>query len=317
MGKIGIRQSKIQNRKSKIGLEYWGSNALLHYSITPLLLVFVLLGSAAFAAQPDLFVTVQPAEVSQGGVADIRVHGKNVSKVTAAFENRAILFSPLDGESHVAWLGVDLEEKREILTLLVTAWADGEAADAWIEIPVKIKEFPREQLKTPAKFDALSRRDLQRIEREEAKLSRLWSISTPRRLWQRQFIAPVPGSVTSAFGFRRVVNGIPRSPHSGVDLRAALGDEVVAANDGQVVLRDELFFAGKSVVIDHGGGLYTQYYHLSEFRVPERAVVRQGDVIGLAGMTGRVTGPHLHWGARLNGARVDPFELLPKSGERQ
>jgi murein DD-endopeptidase MepM/ murein hydrolase activator NlpD len=100
-------------------------------------------------------------------------------------------------------------------------------------------------------------------------------------------------------------------------LKAALGDEVIATNHGEVVLREELFFGGKSLVIDHGGGLYTQYFHLSEFRVPDRALVRQGEVIGLAGMTGRVTGPHLHWGARLNGARVDPFALLPKSGERQ
>jgi murein DD-endopeptidase MepM/ murein hydrolase activator NlpD len=297
-------------------LEHWISNALLHHSITPLFLVLVLTGSTGFAAQADLFVTVQPAEVFQGGVAEIRVHGKKIAKVTLGFEKREILFAPFDGESHVALFGVDLEEKREVLSLLVTAWAaDGEPAEASIRIPVKIKDFPQESIKTPGKFDALSKRDLQRIEREEAKLSRLWKTWTPWRARQGRFIPPVPGGITSAFGFRRIVNGIPRSPHTGVDLRAALGDKVIAANDGQVVLRDELFFAGKSLVIDHGGGLYTQYYHLSEFRVPERGVVRQGDVIGLAGMTGRVTGPHLHWGARLNGARVDPFELLPKNGE--
>jgi murein DD-endopeptidase MepM/ murein hydrolase activator NlpD len=304
---------------SKGVLEYWVLNALLHYSTTPVLVLSLwLIGSKGFAAQPDLFVTVQPTEVFQGAVAEIGVHGRKISKVTAGFEEREIFFSPLDGESHVALFGVDLEEKREVLILLVTARAaDGEAAEASIQIPVKVKVFPQENLKTPGKFDTLSKRDLQRIEREQAKLSRLWNISTPRRRWQGQFIAPVPGKITSHFGFRRIINGIPRSPHGGVDLKAALGDEVIAANHGEVVLREELFFGGKSLVIDHGGGLYTQYFHLSEFRVLERAVVRQGDVIGLAGMTGRVTGPHLHWGARLNGARVDPFELLPKSGEQR
>jgi murein DD-endopeptidase MepM/ murein hydrolase activator NlpD len=125
----------------------------------------------------------------------------------------------------------------------------------------------------------------------------------------------VPIKVNSAFGFRRVVNGLARAPHEGVDLKAALGAPVVAANDGRVVLEDNLFFSGNSLFLDHGGGLYTMYFHLSEFRVPTGASVRKGDVIGLAGMTGRVTGPHLHWGARLNGARIDPLDLLALDGE--
>jgi murein DD-endopeptidase MepM/ murein hydrolase activator NlpD len=93
-----------------------------------------------------------------------------------------------------------------------------------------------------------------------------------------------------------------------------LGTEVVAANHGRVVLLGDFFFSGNSVVLDHGGGLYTMYFHLSEVKVEAELAVRKGDVIGLSGMTGRVTGPHLHWGARINGARVDPFELLNKLG---
>jgi murein DD-endopeptidase MepM/ murein hydrolase activator NlpD len=84
-----------------------------------------------------------------------------------------------------------------------------------------------------------------------------------------------------------------------------------------VVLVDEFYFNGKSVVLDHGGGLYTMYFHLSDFRVNEGSQVRKGEVIGLVGMTGRVSGPHLHWGARLNGARVNPFELLNKVWDKQ
>jgi murein DD-endopeptidase MepM/ murein hydrolase activator NlpD len=133
-----------------------------------------------------------------------------------------------------------------------------------------------------------------------------------QRLWERPFISPVSAAITSPFGYRRVINGMPRAPHTGVDLRASLGTEVLAANHGRVALTGEFFFSGKSLVLDHGGGLYTMYFHLSEFKVEEGADVHKGDVVGLSGMTGRVTGPHLHWGARINGARVDPFELIEK-----
>ena len=125
---------------------------------------------------------------------------------------------------------------------------------------------------------------------------------------------PVSTSITSPFGYRRVINGIPRSPHTGVDLKAPLGTEVVASNHGRVALLGDFFFSGRSIILDHGGGLHTVYFHLSEFKVEEGVEVRRGDVIGLSGMTGRVTGPHLHWGARVNRARVDPFELINKLG---
>jgi murein DD-endopeptidase MepM/ murein hydrolase activator NlpD len=108
---------------------------------------------------------------------------------------------------------------------------------------------------------------------------------------------------------------VRRSPHGGLDLKASLGTEVRAANHGQAVLRDEFFFSGKSLVLDHGGGLYTMYFHLSDFAVVRGAHIRKGEVIGRAGMSGRATGPHLHWGTRLNGARVDPLALVDLVGE--
>ncbi|MEO6163310.1 MAG: M23 family metallopeptidase, partial [Candidatus Binatia bacterium] len=103
-----------------------------------------------------------------------------------------------------------------------------------------------------------------------------------------------------------------RAPHTGTDLSAPVSTEVVATNHGRVVLVGNFFFAGGSVVIDHGGSLYSMYFHLSEFKVEEGAMVRKGDVVALSGGTGRVTGPHLHWSVRLNNTRVDPLVLLQK-----
>jgi len=121
---------------------------------------------------------------------------------------------------------------------------------------------------------------------------------------------PVDGELGSGFGLRRIINEAPRSPHSGQDIKAAAYTPVVSSNRGKVALVGEFFFGGNSVFIDHGQGLYTMYFHLSRVNVREGDVVRRGDTVGLVGSTGRALGPHLHWGARISGARVDPLLLV-------
>jgi murein DD-endopeptidase MepM/ murein hydrolase activator NlpD len=161
-------------------------------------------------------------------------------------------------------------------------------------------------------FDQLSPQALELIRIERADFALAFSTPSAQRLWEAPFIRPVPQESSSSFGYRRIINGKPRAPHTGADLRAPVGTEVLAANHGRVVLVGNYFFAGQSIVLDHGGGLYTMYFHLSDFKVDAGALVRRGDVIALSGMSGRVTGPHLHWAARLGNARVDPMELIEK-----
>ena len=124
-------------------------------------------------------------------------------------------------------------------------------------------------------------------------------------------MTPIPGTTSgSNFGHRRVFNGQARDPHSGADLRASTGTPIHAANRGRVVLAKDLFFSGNAVFIDHGLGVYSVYLHLSEIRVVPGQMLEKGELLGLAGATGRVTGPHLHWGVRVQNARIDPFSLL-------
>jgi murein DD-endopeptidase MepM/ murein hydrolase activator NlpD len=120
---------------------------------------------------------------------------------------------------------------------------------------------------------------------------------------------PVSSKLTSGFGRRRIVNGEPRSPHSGVDLKATTGTPIRAANAGKVVMAKDLFFAGKTIILDHGLGLYTVYAHCSKMHAKLGDQVGLGEIIGEVGATGRVTGPHLHWACRINGARVNPLGL--------
>jgi len=154
-----------------------------------------------------------------------------------------------------------------------------------------------------------------RIAEEAARLTKLWLTESPARLWTTPFTPPVPESPNSAFGSRSVFNGEARSPHSGADFPSAAGSTIKAPNAGQVVLAENLYFSGNTVIVDHGLGLYSQVAHLSEIGVTVGDRVTPGQTLGKVGATGRVTGPHLHWAVRLGGARVDPIALLAVAGE--
>ena len=150
----------------------------------------------------------------------------------------------------------------------------------------------------------------ERIERETGELNQVWANSEGRRLWTGPFIRPVPDPPNSAFGARSIYNGQARSPHSGADFLSPEGRPVKAPNAGRIVLAGSRYFTGETVVVDHGMGLFSLFAHLSEIDVKAGDDVAAGDIIGKVGATGRVTGPHLHWTVRLNGARVDPLSLL-------
>jgi murein DD-endopeptidase MepM/ murein hydrolase activator NlpD len=129
-------------------------------------------------------------------------------------------------------------------------------------------------------------------------------------LWSKPFAVPIPGGSGTNFGHRRIFNGQARAPHAGADLKASTGTPILSTNRGRVVLARDLFYTGNTVVLDHGLGIYTIYAHLSKINVKPGTMVENGALLGLAGATGRVTGPHLHWSARVQGARVDPFSLV-------
>jgi murein DD-endopeptidase MepM/ murein hydrolase activator NlpD len=142
------------------------------------------------------------------------------------------------------------------------------------------------------------------------KLKTLLQAFQDEKFWRGAFIRPVEGELSGAFGVSRMINGKRRGQHTGIDLQAEEGTPVLACNRGMVVLVDELFFSGKSVILDHGWGLFSMYFHLSEIRVQEGERIDKGAILGRVGSTGRSTKPHLHWGIRMNGARVDPLSLL-------
>lgn len=259
-------------------------------------------------------VSVTSRQVLQGEIVELKIAG-GLTDVKGRVGKETIYFYPAAGAAYAAIVGVDLEAKPGPLKVTITGTAmSGRPLEREVEFYVKAKAFQREELTVAAEFDQLSPEVLERIRRERERLDSVFAASSPARLWEGPFVQPVAGGITSPFGYRRVVNGLARAPHTGTDLRAALGTEVGAANHGRVVFLGDFFFSGKSLVLDHGAGLFTLYFHLSEFKAPAGGLVRKADIIGLSGMSGRVTGPHLHWGARINKARIDPFALVEKLG---
>lgn len=149
------------------------------------------------------------------------------------------------------------------------------------------------------------------INRELNDVNKSLSVRSDYEFWRDGFIMPVEGRVSGYFGNQRIFNGVPKSPHSGTDIAAPEGSAVKVSGNGRVILSGkDYFYTGNMVIVDHGGGLQTIYAHLQKTAVRHGDIVKKGDIIGYVGKTGRATGPHLHWGASLNGVRFRPHSLL-------
>jgi hypothetical protein len=170
--------------------------------------------------------------------------------------------------------------------------------------------YQKEALHVAPRHVKPSPQNLQRIKNEKKEIRRIYASSHNTRLWYGSFHKPLSGDITSAFGNQRLLNGQLQSYHRGTDFRAKVGTPVYASNFGIVRLAKNLFYSGNIAIVDHGKGVFTNYAHLSKIQVAAGQHVARGDQIGLTGATGRVSGPHLHWGVKINGAYVDPLQFL-------
>ena len=206
-------------------------------------------------------------------------------------------------------IGVDLEDPEGPAPLFAEGFRGNARLLAETVVVVSPRKFAVQELTLPKGMAEFDNATLARIGAEAAELSRRLSRVTPPR-WRTPFLPPVEEYRPANFGARRVINGDPRMPHAGVDIRLPAGTPVRAIADGRVAFAGEQFFGGRSVVIDHGGGVFSVYYHLKEFSVVEGQEISRGDRVGSVGATGRATGPHLHFGVRVPGGRVDPTRLF-------
>jgi murein DD-endopeptidase MepM/ murein hydrolase activator NlpD len=265
-------------------------------------------------ATEPLEIRVRAREIAPGDPVRVDVASRlPLAQLSGSFLGRGLSFVRRDdgrGQAWSAWTLVDLDTAAGPAVVEVHGTtAGGEPAAGTLAVRVEPREFAREELTVAPDYVAPKPAVQARLERERARLAEVYRERLPV-LPRGPFVAPVPGEPTSAFGTRRVYNGEPRAPHPGLDLRAATGTPVTASGAGEVRLATELYWSGNTVIVDHGAGLFTIYAHLDTIEVREGDRVEAGRRIGRSGATGRVTGPHLHWGAKIGELPFDPTALL-------
>ncbi|WP_457749638.1 peptidoglycan metallopeptidase Pgp3 [Sulfurimonas sp.] len=219
--------------------------------------------------------------------------------------------NPSHKNEYYALVPISYYEKPSQKTLQIIYIENGKKKYKNIVLHIKAAHYKKETLHVSAsKVNPKLPKVKQRIAKEYKEAMKIYNTVTNKSYLHSKFIFPMQSKITSAFGTARIYNGALKGYHSGTDFRAKTGTAIVAANDGKIVLVKKRFYSGGTVIIDHGEGIYTCYFHMSKFHVKVNQLIKKGELLGLSGKSGRVTGPHLHFSARIDGVQVDPLQLI-------
>jgi murein DD-endopeptidase MepM/ murein hydrolase activator NlpD len=266
-------------------------------------------------------IALSSAEVETGGVVLVGIDAGRMKTAPRSFrvtwEKQAakVFANPAAGRAaYAAFLAAPLgaDPGRAVITI---EWVvGGKTSSRSLPFEIRAGDYGSEALTVDPRHVRPSTQELARIRREQLELGRIYASGSPSPLWQGRFVLPVPGEVNGRFGTRRLFNGELRSHHTGVDFRAPAGEPVRSTQSGVVRLAKELFYSGNAVVVDHGAGVFSSYSHLSRIEVAPGQKIEKGRVLGQVGATGRATGPHLHWGVKLNAVSVNPLAFVEAAG---
>ena len=271
-------------------------------------------GTADLRANDDPVIALSADRVAVGATLAVSIDSQ-----TPLFDLK-LQFGDIDGHFFrppgaqssqlVALVAIPFKSKPGPRALSVRWKQSGQPRQRLLAFTVVRGAYRSENLKVnPGKVNP-NKKDLQRAAREAREVRRIYDAASSQPDWEAAFQKPLASVITSPYGNRRLFNGELASYHSGVDFRAPVGTPVQTANRGTIRLAKNLFYAGNTVLIEHGAGVFTIYAHLSKMGVTAGQPVEMGQVIGWSGQSGRVSGPHLHWGVKLNGQNVDPFQFL-------
>ncbi len=293
--------------------------AIYLFSTMYAVIAFLLLTANPLAARAEnkdethpVQISIAPHSIEQGNVALLRVTCPSTITAISYKWQDAVATLSIDAQGLFSGLvPIGTQQKPGKTGIAITLRnSDNESTVMNASFVVKEKDFHVQHITVDESKANLSKKNLERHTSERKLIVKMFSLSQPRKLWEKSFSQPLQGRISTPFGVKRFINDEPRSPHSGVDIAAPSGTPVKATADGVVSLTGEHFFAGKSVYIDHGDDIFSMYFHLDSIAVQDGQTVAKDDIIGKVGATGRATGPHLHWGVRIHDTPIDPFSLL-------
>jgi len=239
-----------------------------------------------------------------GGIAIIPLdHAEEQAPEAYYNDSRVLIVAHEDRWKAIVGIPLDTEPGTQTLQL----------RDGKINFQVQAKAYPEEHLTVQQRYVSPNPEQLARIRQDQVRLRAALNHFSTDRPSSLQMQRPIQGRESSPFGLRRIFNGEPRRPHSGLDLAAPTGTTILAPAAGRVIESGDFYFNGNTVLLDHGNGLITMYCHMDKILVSKGQQLRPGEPLGEVGATGRVTGPHLHWGVTLNGVMVDPSLFLRTS----
>jgi len=282
-------------------------------------LAALLTGSFAARAQQSqpcgkgVSLRLNAQSAAQGSLLELTlVSAAPVTDLSGSWIGKPLPLWQASDHVHHALLGIDLQSDPGKYDLAISGHSlGGLPLECKAVVTVTEGHFEIESLKVADQFVNPNPEETARAEKDSAEVHEAYAHPSPQRLWAGRFRMPLDGVATGHnFGKRRVLNGQAHSPHAGLDMPAKTGTPIHASQSGRVVLADNLFFSGNTVILDHGLGVFTFYCHMSAIKVAVGDMANAGTVIGLVGATGRVTGPHLHWSLIVNGARVNPLQIV-------
>ena len=251
-----------------------------------------------------------------GGIAVLSFPDLPKTEVQALFQGKPVFIDEERSGARRLIVGIPLAATPGAAGVLVVNARTGESLDV-VAFAIQDKKYPEQHITLPADSKHVNpgAEELARYEREAAEQQAVYRIFSEGGKHWPDFIMPTQGEANPSFGRKRFFNGEARAPHLGMDVTAPEGQVIVAPAEGVVTQTGDYFFNGRTVLIDHGQGLVSMLCHMQEIRVKASDRLKQGDIVGLVGKTGRATGPHLHWTVSLNDARIDPLLVLPAPGQ--
>lgn len=277
------------------------------------LLLFLISSVFAFKAE------VSGVNISNGRTLFVEFKKeKNIKyeKIVLGKKSYKIFNNPLDSSKMYVLLPISYYQKPSTKKVKIIYKEKDSEITKYMFIKIKQGNYKKEKIAVNKSKVHPSKKDQKRAQKEYAEAMRVYNTVTNKSYIDSKFVLPLDSKITSSFGKARVYNDTLKGYHSGTDFRAKLGTPIHASNDGVIALVEDRFYSGGSVVIDHGQGIYTCYFHMSKFDVKKGQKVKKGTLIGLSGKSGRVTGPHLHFAARVGGVQVDPLQLITLLNEK-